>query len=411
MGILACFGAMTSPFRSKRSVERFPPPYGAFRPYLAFEPVEEFTSGTHPIPRTAANDSLGSSLSLTLVPSRKTSPDHSLGSSMDLSVEHLSGSDEGATFVTRAQIHRSASEDTLVPNPSLCSSVDLMVSSLKSMLDLIDRSQKIMLASLDESEDTLVPSHKMAPNPSLGSSMDLSTEHLSGPYEGATFVTRAQIHRSASEETLVPSAKTSVNPSLESSLDQAILSLKDMLASLDESEDTLVPSRKTSPNPSLGSSMDLSVEHLSGPCEGATFVTRAQIHRSASEDTLVPSSESSPVPSRKVPSLKVFLASLDDRSSVSELRVDQPSDHCEEVAFLSRAELRRVASEFSLECSLTSSSLPTSPVLPPKTGKDPSPGKCGTSSRGRKVWARIRKALTACLCCSHTCQRSEDIPH
>jgi hypothetical protein len=154
--------------------------------------------------------------------------------------------------------------------------------------------------------------------------------------------------------------------------------------------------------------LDLRVEHLSGPYEGATYVTQTQIYRSASENTLIPSPESSPVPSLKGLSLKAFLTSLDDRSSLSELNVDQPI--VEEVIFLSRAELRRVASEFSLECSLTSSSLPTSPVLPPKTGKDPSPGKSDTSSRGRKVWARIRKALTACLCCCHTCQESEDIP-
>jgi len=329
MGILACLGSVTLPFRSKKSVDQFPPPYGAFRPYLAFEPVEEFPSGTRAIPKTVSNDSLGSSL--TLVPSPKASPNPSVGRSMDLSVEHLSGPYEGATFVTLAQIHRSASEETLVPSP------------------------------------------KMSLNPSLGSSMDLRVEHLSGPYEGATFVTQTQIHRSASE-------------------------------------DTLVPSLKDSPNPSLGSSLDLSVEHLSDPFEGATFVTQPQFHRSASENTLVPSPESWPVPSLKGLSLKAFLASLDDRSSVSELQVDQPSVRCEEVTFLSRAELRRVASEFSLECSLTSSSLPTSPVLPPKTGKDPSPGKSDTSSRGRKVWARIRKALTACLYCYHTCQESEDIP-
>ena len=233
MGILAWFGAVTLPFRSKMSVDQFPPPYGAFRPYLAFEPVEEFPSGTRAIPKTVSNDSLGSSL-------------------------------------------------------------------------------------------------------------------------------------------------------------------------------TFVPSPKASPNPSVGRSMDLRVENLSGPYEGATVVTQPQFHRSAPENTLAPSPESSPVPSLKGLSLKAFLASLDDRSSMSELNVDQPI--VEEVIFLSRAELRRVASEFSLECSLTSSSLPTSPVLPPKTGKDPSPGKCGTSSRGRKVWARIRKALTACLCCCHTCQESEDIP-
>jgi hypothetical protein len=282
MGILAWFGSVALPFRSRKSVDQFPPPYGAFRPYLAFEPIEEFTSGTRAVPRTVSNDLPGSSM-------------------------------------------------------------------------------------------TLDPSLKASPNPSVGSSMDLSVEHSSGPYEGATFVTLAQIHRSASEETLVPSPKMSLNPS-------------------------------------LGSSMDLRVEHLSGPCKGATFVTQTQIHRSASENTLVPSPESSPVPSLKGLSLKAFLASLDDRSSVSELQVDQPSVRCEEVTFLSRAELRRVASEFSLECSLTSSSLPTSPVLPPKTRKDAPPGKCGTSSRGRKVWARIRKALTACLCCCHTCQESEDIP-
>ncbi len=281
MGILACLGSVTLPFRSKKSVDQFPPPYGAFRPYLAFEPVEEFPSGTRAIPKTVSNDSLGSFL-------------------------------------------------------------------------------------------TVVPSPKASPNPSVGRSMDLRVEHLSGPYEGATFVTQTQIHRSASE-------------------------------------DTLVPSLKDSPSPSLGSSLDLSVEHLSGPCEGATVVTQPQFHRSASENTLAPSPESSPVPSLKGLSLKAFLASLDDRSSVSELHADQ-SVHCEEVNFLSRAELRRVASEFSLECSLTSSSLPTSPVLPPKTRKDAPPGKCGTSSRGRKVWARIRKALTACLCCCHTCQESEDIP-
>ena len=236
MGILAGFGSLTLPFRSRKSVDQFPPPYGAFRPYLAFEPVEEFPSGTRAIPKTVSNDSLGSSL-------------------------------------------------------------------------------------------TLVPSPKASPNPSVGRSMDLSVEHLSGPYEGATFVTLAQIHRSASEDTLVPSPKMSLNPS-------------------------------------LGSSMDLRVEHLSGPYEGATVVTQPQFHRSASENTLVPSPESSPVPSLKGLSLKAFLASLD-------------------------------ASEFDLDCSVTSSSLPKSPVLPPKTCKDPSPGKSGISSRARKVWARIRNALTA----------------
>jgi hypothetical protein len=52
MGILACFGSLALPFRSRKSVELFPPPYGTFRPYLAFEPVEEFTSGTRAIPRS-----------------------------------------------------------------------------------------------------------------------------------------------------------------------------------------------------------------------------------------------------------------------------------------------------------------------------------------------------------------------
>ncbi|MFN9978951.1 MAG: hypothetical protein ACK53Y_03505, partial [bacterium] len=82
---------------------------------------------------------------------------------------------------------------------------------------------------------------------------------MSGPYEGATFVTLAQIHRSASEETLVPSPKMSLNPS-------------------------------------LGSSMDLRVEQLSGPYEGANFVTQTQINRSAYVDTLVPSMNDSPNP-------------------------------------------------------------------------------------------------------------------
>ncbi len=113
-------------------------------------------------------------------------------------------------------------------------------------------------------------------------------------------------------------------------------------------------------------------------------MTQAQIHRSASEDTLVPSTETSQIPSRKVPSLKAFLASLDDRSSVSELNVDQPSVLCEDVTFLSRAELHRVASEFSLECSLTTSSLPTSPVLPPQNWQGSHPWQVWHQQQGQE---------------------------
>ncbi len=59
----------------------------AFRPYFAFEPAEEFPSGSRGFPRTISNDSVGSLL--TLVPSPNLAL--AIGSSLDLSVEHLKG--------------------------------------------------------------------------------------------------------------------------------------------------------------------------------------------------------------------------------------------------------------------------------------------------------------------------------